>query len=168
LHFGWTTVAQALALNRLWHSRLPEFTYPPERCKAICAEYRGIFYAAAIWSQPSARNLNNTGRYELRRLAIAPDAPRNTASRMLRVMRLLIDKKRPDIQILMSYQDTGVHSGSIYRAAGWQPVVTSNGGEWVRKSRFANIAQASTPKIRWECRIRGALPTPASHDADQA
>lgn len=156
LHVGWTTVQVAIGLNELWHSRLPKFTYPPEKCKALCAEFDGVFYAAAIWSPPVARMLNNTGRYELRRFAIAPDAPQNTASRMLRIMRVLIERKMPEVCTLISYQDTEVHTGAIYRAAGWRPVVASAGGEWVRKNRTSGVAQSAAPKVRWELQIRDA------------
>jgi hypothetical protein len=150
LRVGRITMERAIAMNRLWHSRLPEFTSPPERCIAFGAEYDGAFYVSAIWSPPLARMLNNTGRYELRRMAIAPDAPPNTGSRMLRVMRLLLRKMRPDLARLISYQDTGVHEGTIYKAAGWEAVRTDVGGEWIRNGRSSISAQAATPKVRWE------------------
>jgi hypothetical protein len=141
---------RAVEMNRLWHSRLPEFTSPPERCIAFGAEYEGRFYVAAIWSPPLARLLNNTGRYELRRMAIAPDAPANTGSRALRVMRLLLRKIRPGLKTLISYQDTGVHEGTIYKAAGWKAVAHRSGSEWATKARDSRPTQAPTAKIRWE------------------
>ncbi len=154
LHVGWTTVQQAIGLNELWHSRLPKFTSPPERCRAICSEYDGVFYTASIWSPPLARMLNYTGRYELRRYAIAPDAPPNTASRVLRIMRALIAKDMPWIKTLISYQDTETHSGTIYKAAGWKCVSTGGGGEWVRKNRTSVKAVAGAAKVRWETAVR--------------
>lgn len=150
LNLGWTTVRVAMELNTLWHSRLPDYSNPPEQSKAICAEHAGIFYAAAIWSWPSSRMLDYPRHYELKRLAIAPDAPRNTASRMLRVMRLMIRKAMPDVQILVSYQDTEVHTGAIYRAAGWKAVRKSSAEEWTRPSRSRRIAQSASSKIRWQ------------------
>lgn len=151
LHMGWMNVADAVRLNELWHSRLPAFTSPPEKCKAIGAECGGVYYAAAIWSPPVARRLNWTGRYELRRFAIAPDAPRYTASRMLRVMRLLIVRKMPDVRILMSYQDKDAHMGTIYRAAGWvaanESAVPAEG--WQSREQ-RGVAQTNADKVRWE------------------
>jgi hypothetical protein len=143
----------AKSLNRLWHSRLPRFgtgfiVAMPFLC--FGAEHDGVYYAAAIWSNPVARNLPQQDWLELRRLAIAPDAPRNTASRMLRVMRLLLRKLRPDISRLISYQDTAVHTGAIYAAAGWKSEHTSAGDEWDRPGRHRPSAQSKSPKRRWE------------------
>ena len=154
-YMGWVSMKVALPLNELWHSRMPEFTSPPEKCKAIAAEHEGVYFAAAIWSPPVARKLNWTGRYELRRFAIAPDAPRNTASRMLRVMRLLITRDIPDVEILMSYQDLDSHTGAIYRAAGWEKVAENAVPEEGWQSRDGRAAaQSNATKVRWECRIR--------------
>jgi len=151
LNIGFISVSEAVKLNSLWHSRLPEFTSPQGYCKAFGAEYDGLFYAVAIWSPPLARMLNHTGRFELRRLAISNDAPKNTPSRMLKIMRLLLKKELPDVNILISYQDTGVHDGTIYKAAGWKAAnVNSVGGEWARPNRDGRKSQAVTPKIRWE------------------
>lgn len=152
LHVGRITVALAVQLNSVWHSRLPQFTSPQGRCVAFGAEYADRWYAVAIWSPPLARMLNYTGRYELRRFAIAPDAPKNTASRVLRIMKKLVPQEIPGTTILISYQDTAVHEGTIYRAAGWKPVRTDRGGEWSRPAlgRHNRPAQADTPKIRWE------------------
>lgn len=152
LRVGIVTMDVAKALNAEWHSQLPDFTSPPERCVGMAAEHEGRYYVAAIWSPPLARMLNNQGIYELRRLAIAPDAPKNTASRMLRVMRILIYRKRPDLLKLISYQLLGIHTGTIYKAAGWKAVRQDRGGEWARPQlgRHNRPVQASTPKIRWE------------------
>jgi hypothetical protein len=150
LQVGRITVVAAIRLNFIWHSRLPDFRYPPEKCIAYGAEHDGIFFAAAIWSQPSARMLNHRGMYELRRLAIAPDAPKNTASRMLRVMRLLLRRLRPDLRTLISYQDTAVHTGGIYKAAGWAPASTSAASGLGWNTRSPNEMEAKAPKVRWE------------------
>lgn len=142
---------RALMLNRRWHSRLPRMgrgavKIPFLSYAATCA---GIIYAVAIWSNPVARLLPQKEWLELRRFAIAPDAPRNTASRMLRIMELLIRRKLPSVVKLISYQDTEVHDGAIYRAAGWVPENKSNGDEWDRPNRSRPKAQSNSPKIRW-------------------
>lgn len=158
-HIGFISMRKAIALNEEWHSRLPAFTSPPERCLGMGAEYDGRFYAAAIWSPPLARMLNYQGIYELRRLAIAPDAPKQTGSRMLRIMRLLIQRRMPDLKKLISYQDTAVHDGTIYRAAGWQEARSDRGGEWARPlvGRHNRPVQSAAPKVRWEyCLTRSA------------
>lgn len=153
LRIGKIDVRLALKLNRRWHSRLPELVNW-QGCEAYGAECNNIYYAAAMWGQPVARMLNGRGWYELRRMAIADDAPPNTASRMLRVMRLLIAKARPDVVKLISYQDTEVHTGTIYRAAGWIIGSRSEGGEWSRPSRFREKVTTGAEKLRWEYTLR--------------
>lgn len=151
----------AKALNRLWHSRLPRFgtgfvADQPYLCYA--AAHDGLAYAVAIWSNPVARNLPQREWLELRRLAVAPDAPRNTASRVLAVMARLVRRERPEVVRLVSYQDTSTHAGTIYRAAGWTPTNLSGTGGWDRPNarnqngtpRTRPVAQSEAPKRRWE------------------
>lgn len=151
-------VHRAIELNKLWHSRLPNVDWSnivrasPSMC--FVAEYNDIAYASAIWSAPCARLLNGLNWLELRRLAIASDAPQNTATRMLRVMRLMIVEALPNIVNLISYQDTEVHTGTIYKAAGWKPTTRNECGDWQRPNRQRNVAQSLSPKVRWEYTIR--------------
>jgi hypothetical protein len=145
--------AEAKTLNRLWHSRLPRMgTGFIENQPFLCfgAEYGGLWYAAAIWSNPVARNLPQHEWLELRRLAVAPDAPRNTASRMLAVMTRLIRRLRPGVVRLVSYHDTEVHTGGIYRAAGWTATSVNRDGNWNRPGRSRPEAQSVAAKQRWE------------------
>jgi len=154
LHIGRISQRLAMQLNGTWHSRLPSISNW-QNCEAYGAEFGGIFYAVAMWSIPSARMLNGKNWFELRRMAIAVDAPKNTASRMLSVMLRLIKKEHPEIVKLISYQDTAVHTGTIYKASGWTIGRNSKGGEWNRPSRERISAQAASPKIRWEINING-------------
>lgn len=144
---------QAKELNRLWHSRLPRMgTGFIENMPFLSfgAEFAGVIYAVAIWSNPVAMNLPQQSWLELRRLAIAPDAPKNTASRMLRVMAIWIRRKRPEIENLISYQDMEVHTGTIYKAAGWRPTTVNKNGNWDRPNRSRPKAQSEAAKQRWE------------------
>lgn len=145
----------ALELNQKWHSRLPNLRTGfirnmPYPCWA--ARWGDRWWAVAIWSTPVARNLPQDWSWlELRRLAVAPNAPRNTPSRMLSVMARLIRKSRPEVRRLVSYHDTEVHTGGIYRAAGWVPVRTSAGDTWHgRKGREGRVTVTAAPKVRWE------------------
>jgi len=145
--------SDARKLNRLWHSRLPKLPPGVPSGFAFGAEFGGLWYAAAVWSLPVARLLPNDGTcLELRRLAIAPDAPRNTASRMLAVMARLIANDRPDVNRLVSYQDTEVHTGGIYAAAGWKATHRSEGDDWTGRTGRENRqpSQTTAPKVRWE------------------
>lgn len=142
-----------MPLNELWHSRLPE-------CKNAFegffygAKYMEKFYAVAWWSKPVARMLNGKGLLELRRLAICDDAPKNTATYMLKKMRKDINSVHPDIVCLISYQDTDVHHGTIYKADNWVMANRSSVSATGWKTRGSNRQnQSSSDKIRWEYRF---------------
>ena len=155
LIFHTTNVHRACELNKLWHSRLPKLHWSNvvRNKDYICfvAEFDAIAYAVAVWSSPVVRTLGNLGTgLELRRFAIANDAPKNTASRMLGWMRKQIAKKIPHIRTLLSYQDEDVHVGTIYKASGWTPVQKTKGHSWSCKSRKRNKEQSLSNKVRWE------------------
>ena len=154
---------RAIALNRKWHSHMPEYRTGwcvAQHCR-ICygAMFGGVFYAIAIWSHPNARQLPQETWFELRRMAICEDAPKNTASRMIRIMTDDIKRRFPEITTLISYQDTSVHTGTIYKAAGWYQASYSEGYDWEfhgekKRKHPRPKAQSLAPKIRWEKRIR--------------
>jgi len=165
LYVGQVSVVKAIDLNALWHSRLPKVIRGniDRNRHSICfaAEYAGTFYASAIWSTPVADNLLKTsGGYclELRRFAIANDAPKNTASRMLAVMIRIIRRRFPDIVRLVSYQDTEAHSGTIYKASGWHIAALSKGRSWSANGRIRNPEQSMADKIRWELTLKREQP----------
>jgi hypothetical protein len=114
--------------------------------------YNHEWFAVGIWSSPVNQSYNMDTVLELRRLAISPDAPRNTASRMIKVMITLIKKRLPTINRFISYQDTEVHKGTIYKASGWKPVGTTVYRAW-DKTRQRNTSQSTADKIRWEYTI---------------
>jgi len=153
----------ARTLNAAWHSRLP-YTQRGPWLLAFSADYQGTSFAVALWHNPSARNLPQNW-LELRRLAVAPDAPHCTASFMLGRMAKWIRRNMPEITNLISYQDLEVHTGTIYKAAGW-----SSG--WIAQARIRNrskprigtrrayrsnsngIAPDGAGKMRWELKLR--------------
>jgi hypothetical protein len=150
----------AQELNYKWHSMLPRTDLgnllAGTTTVAYGAEHDGGWYAVAIWTQPIIASQCDGHTIELRRLAINRSAPKNTASRMLRVMRLLLRKQFPQITRLISYLAVDVHAGTIYKAAGWSPV-----GDVVaaRPQRFSNVnrntratgpLQTTSRKQRWE------------------
>jgi hypothetical protein len=149
---------RAVELNREWHSILPRFgtgfiKYQPFPCFAAVAG--GVIYAVAIWSNPAARNLPQQEWLELRRMAIADDAPKNLASRMLKVMRLLLHRRFPHVVRVCSYQSKSVHAGTMYRADGWRPVSNCKADTWNRPSRARLESQQTDDRVRWERPIVG-------------
>jgi hypothetical protein len=145
------SVERAVELNKQWHSRLPRITNPYGDQICFGAEFEGRLYACAIWTMPVARMFNGKGYLELRRMAISADAPNNTASRMISVMTKIIRKVKPHIVKLISYQDTEVHTGTIYKASGWTLAnISHDPNGWQRKCRKRDKGQTTADKIRWE------------------
>lgn len=152
---------RARDLNALWHSRLPKYAtgFCLNSTVSFGALFRNVYYAIAIWTNPVARNLPQHEWLELRRFAIAPDAPKYTASRMLSIMRKRIRAKLSHVTTLISYQDVETHQGTIYKASGWKAAHVHNGGSWNRPNlRNAtgtprtrpDSNQATGKKIRWQ------------------
>lgn len=156
----------ACKLNGMWHSRFPriEWSNVVRNQYSACyvAECANLYYAVAIWSSPVAANRLKNGdtALELRRMAIAPDAPDNTASRMLKIMRLMVAKQMPHITVLLSYQDTEVHKGTIYKASGWKAVACNESTDWTTGTRKRNTAQSLAAKVRWEYTLRESANKP--------
>jgi hypothetical protein len=158
LWFWQTDLKTARDLTKLWHSRLPRIDQRVAGWVCYSAEHECLFFAAAIWGLPISNGLpQDFSCLELRRLSIAPDAPRNTASRMLGWMVRDIRRRFPRCERLVSYQDVDVHTGSIYRAAGWVPTVRVKFTSWkhhLRPSRGPD--QSTADKQRWEKTLTGA------------
>ena len=146
----------ACEFNEKWHSRLPKIHWSNvvRNTHYVCygAKYDGNWYAVGIWSSPVAQNRFIDGKQmlELRRLAICSDAPKNTATRMIAIMIKMIKRKFPEITRLISYQDTDVHKGTIYKASNWRVGGESAGISWTTKNRQRNKEQTMAKKIRWE------------------
>ncbi len=149
----------ACELNRRWHSMLPRTDLGNMLCGnmsvAYAAEFDGNYYAVGIWSQPIIRAVAKDGvTIELRRLAIGAGAPKNTASRMLRIMSMLIERDMPHLRKMVSYLAVDVHKGTIYRASGWTPVGAVADARPQRFSgsgeRATGPLQTTSRKQRWE------------------
>jgi hypothetical protein len=156
-------VETAVQLNGYWHSRLPSVSYSNivrgGLVHCYVAEFEDAYYATAIWTRPVAANRLKDGYLllELRRLAISPQAPRNTASRMLGIMTKDLRRKEPSVIRLISYQDTEVHTGGIYKAAGWVAAHLSEFQSWVSHKdakRMSRVDQVTSAKVRWELPLR--------------
>lgn len=149
----------ACGMVRAYHSRLPNVQNGPWKL-AFSAHYHYTSFGAALWHNPSARGLPNSW-LELRRLVVVPNAPHCTASRMLGQMVRWIRSSLPDVERVISYQDLDVHTGTIYRAAGWCPAHHSKARARDRskprigtrrgyRSDLNGAAIAAAGKMRWE------------------
>jgi hypothetical protein len=151
--------ADARKCVRAWHSRLPITQAGPWKL-AYIATHGGYWYGGALWHNPSARGLPQDW-LELRRLALPEWAPPHTASWMLGAMRRHIARHLPGVSRLISYQDEDVHTGTIYKAAGWQPGHYAKPRERDRsgnragtrrayRSDLNGVQPAAAGKVRWE------------------
>jgi hypothetical protein len=130
-------IHRAQKLNSLWHSRLPIYATGSCLHATICfgALYDNYFYGAAIWSNPVARLLPQREWLELRRLAISPNAPKNTASRMLRIMIMIIRNSAKgsffDKGKTAGHQEGRAQKGERYlnRSNGWRASCKCEAGE---------------------------------------
>ena len=142
----------AKCFNEMTHSKLPRISLKGYNDYRICYGflYENRLYATGIWTRPIARKLNGLNWLELRRYAISEDAPKNTASWGLSRMAKMIKKEYPEIIKLISYQDTDVHDGTIYKASNWKAIKTGNKISTGWDSRDRNKMQSTAIKIRWE------------------
>ena len=146
----------ACMLNELWHSRLPKIHWSNvvRNTHYICFAifHEDMVCGVGIWSSPVAQNRMKNGKeiLELRRLAIANSAPPNTATQAIGYMQKEIKRTMPDIKKLISYQDTEVHTGTIYKASNWVIGSETPLMDWTTKGRKRNELQSTASKIRWE------------------
>jgi len=146
--------------NGEWHSRLPKISWGNvvRNTHSVCfaAFYGNDIYAITIWSSPVAQNRFRFGKQvlELRRMATSPECPKFTATRMLAHNRKWIKQNMKDIALLVSYQDTEVHKGTIYKADNWVAANTSKGMKWDTEQRQRNEEQSLADKVRWEYKLR--------------
>lgn len=149
----------AVRFVRAWHSRLATCQSGPWML-AYVMHYEQCVFGAALWHNPSARTLPQDW-LELRRMVVADDAPPHAASWMLGKMRKVIRTGYPHIVKLISYQDEEVHTGTIYRAAGWDPAWRTKprqrdrtphrvGTHRAYRSDVNGAAAARAGKTRWE------------------
>ena len=154
-------VNHAMEYNQQWHSRLPVTSHSNMIRNAhkvfYGAEFEGHCFASAMWTDPVGGNRMSKDHVwlELRRLAVAPDAPKFTATWMISKMVKDIKNRFPDVTMLVSYQDTEVHQGTIYKASNWICDSVSKFQEWSSEKRQRNALQSKADKIRWIYKIKG-------------
>ena len=152
--------ALAVEFCRQHHSRLPNTQAGPWQFAFRAVDPVGDTVAVALWNNPSARML--PGHWlELRRMACSPDAPRNTASMFLGWMARWFTEHHPSREKMISYQDTAVHLGTIYKAAGWTAAYVSKprvrdrskpraGSDRMYRTNLNGVAPDASAKVRWE------------------
>ena len=126
-------------------SKPPGFVQVLEFCEG------SLLVGAMILGRPSAKTYNPDYVLELNRVYFRDDAPKNTESQALAMMRKHVRTWLPSIRLLIAYSDPAVgHAGTIYLADGWCPLGTTghkSGYGW--RSRPNRREDPVTPKLRW-------------------
>ena len=106
---------------------------------------------AMILGCPASRKIDCDRVLELNRMFLVDEAPKNSESQALSLMRRHVRTWLPTIRLLVSYSDPSVgHSGAIYEADGWAPFGSTgkkSGYGW--RSRPNRSNDPVTPKQRW-------------------
>lgn len=104
-----------------------------------------------LLGRPAGRGLDDEGWLELTRMYFLDEAPTNTESRALAMMRRWVRVWMPQVRGLVSYSDPSVgHAGVVYAADGWAAFGRTNNSSKGWKSR-PDRAQRGKPsrKVRW-------------------
>jgi hypothetical protein len=149
-------VTPASELNAMWHKVLPKIHVSNivHNKHYICfgAHYGGMWLAVGIWSSPVNQAYDGLFFMELRRFALSPQCPPDTAVFMLKEMQRRIHLLFPDIHTLISYQGIDVDESPLYEAAAWYKAATTVYRSWsVTRDRAA--PKSIVPKIRWEYKL---------------
>ena len=149
----------ACMLNELWHSRLPKIHWSNvvRNTHYVCYvfKFKQALIGVGIWSSPVAQNRFKDGKkmLELRRLALSDVCPKNTATYVIAQMIKQIKIKFLEINRLISYQDTAVHLGTIYKAGNWTAISNVPLMDWSNKQRKRSVLQSDSSKVRWEYKL---------------
>ena len=117
---------------------------------------------------------NNAGRsiglaqhelFELRKMHLSDVLPRNSESRVLSILALLVRKHYPAVKAIITYCD-GEEKAAAYKAAGWKKGETHRylreirvGGRWlsIREANRKGLTKQATEK-RYESRCKWIYP----------
>lgn len=115
--------------------------------------------ACQLWRHPTARMLPSDGSFlELSRWCLTPEAGENAGSRMMGWARRQL---RRHARFGVSYSDLTKHTGSLYRASGWEPWPTHHAERFMTNGvgypsghgRWSPGGPTETPKMRWRIEL---------------
>jgi hypothetical protein len=119
-----------------------------------------------VFAAPPRETMKRYGGnvWELARLWIADEVPRNAESWLLAQAARYVRRRRPEVEVLVSYADPSRgHQGGIYRAAGWRAdgwTVDATGKRYSRRNHIPNGVAfwrvARQPKYRFFLRLRAS------------
>lgn len=103
--------------------------------------------------------------FELRKMHLLDACPRNSESRALAILALLVRKHYPDVKAIITYCDTE-EKAAAYKAAGWKPGKAHRylrevkiAGRWlsVREANRRGVTKQATDQ-KYESRCKWVLP----------
>ena len=121
---------------------------------ALGAFIGAALVAVVVMGSPPACKLDDGSTWEVTRLAVGPDAPRFTASRLLGAAGRVMDEAGITLQVSYTRVD---EKGGCYKAAGWIPVAYVDGRPHDTGNRalrwLPGLYEPSTDiinRVRWE------------------
>jgi len=105
---------------------------------------------AMLLGRPTSRKLDPTLWLELTRMYFRDEAPKNTESRALAMMRRWVRVWMPEVRGLIAYSDPSVgHNGIVYLADNWAPMGLSDSAHASWRTRPNRRYTEATNKLRW-------------------
>ena len=132
---------------RLWHSTHPA---PAGWKVSFMAVYKGDVVGVSIWGRPVARLEDQVSTLEHIRMALAPYAPRNTASWFIAQNRKWIRDNMPHVKRIISYIDESNHTGITYRADNWKTIYSGKKNDSNWKSREGRVCKGASFRSKFE------------------
>lgn len=125
---------------------------PPGYIVALEFVDGGARVGAMLLGRPTSRELDPRAWLELTRMYFVDEAPANTESRALGLMRKWVRTWMPSVKALLAYSDPSVgHRGTVYAADGWAAFGrTRNGNQgWENRPGRRMGGGAPSRKVRW-------------------
>lgn len=106
---------------------------------------------AMLLGRPGPRAIDQDRVVELTRMYFIDEAPKNTESRALAMMRRYVRTWLTGVRLLLAYSDPAAgHTGMVYEADGWCPFgMTTHKTGYGWRSRPNRSDDPVTPKQRW-------------------
>jgi len=105
---------------------------------------------AMLLGRPTARKLDPELWLELTRMYFVDEAPRNTESQALGMMRRWVRVWMPEVRGLIAYSDPAAgHTGVVYLADNWAPMGLSDSAHASWRTRPQRRYTGATNKLRW-------------------
>lgn len=129
-----------------WHSTLPA---PVGWRVAFILSDGFHILGASTWGRPVARLEDQETTLEHTRMALSPDAPRNSATWFIAQNRKWIREHMPSITRLIAYVNGTVHTGVTYRGDNWRTIKREhNTSSWT--NRPGRLGDETEIRIKFE------------------